>query len=64
MTRREIVLRNKLLKGMHLSYNRLIEEKQRENGTLFFSEEGKIVKVKARNIKKTESTIQAVTKER
>lgn len=64
MTRREIVLRNKLLKGMHLSYNRLIEEKQRENGALFFSEEGKIVKVKARNIKKTETNIPAVTREK
>ncbi len=60
MTRREIVLRNKLLKGMHLSYNRLIEEKQKENGALFFSEEGKIVKVKARNLKKTESKIPSV----
>lgn len=56
MTRREIVLRNKLLKGMHLSYNRLIEEKQKENAALYFSEEGKIVKVKARNIKKLEET--------
>ncbi len=62
MTRREIVLRNKLLKGMHLSYNRLIEEKQKENGALFFSEEGKIVKVKARNLKKTESNIPSVNK--
>lgn len=52
MNRREIVLRNKLLKGMHLSYNRLIEEKQKENGALFFSEHGKIVKVRARNIEK------------
>lgn len=60
MTRREIVLRNKLLKGMHLSYNKLIEEKQKENGALFFSEEGKIVKVKARNLKKTESNIPSV----
>ncbi len=62
MTRREIVLRNKLLKSMHLSYNRLIEEKQKENGALFFSEEGKIVKVKARNLKKTESNIPSVNK--
>ena len=53
ITRREIVLRNKLLKGMHLSYNRLLEEKQTENGTLIFSKEGKIVRVKARNLDKT-----------
>lgn len=52
MNRREIVLRNKLLKGMHLSYNRLIEEKQKENGALFFSQEGKIVKVKACSLEK------------
>ena len=56
MNRREIVLRNKLLKGMHLSYNRLIEEKQKENGALFFSEQGKIVKVKARSIEKIKTT--------
>lgn len=54
MNRREIVLRNKLLKGMHLSYNRLIEEKQKENGALFFSKGGKIVKVKACNLEKIE----------
>ena len=52
MTQREIVLREKLLKGLHISYNRLIEEKQKENGALFFSKEGKIVKVKACNIEK------------
>jgi len=56
MNRREIVLRNKLLKGMHLSYNRLIEEKQKENGALFFSEQGKIVKVRARNIEKIKTS--------
>lgn len=56
MNRREIVLRNKLLKGMHLSYNRLIEEKQKENGALFFSEQGKIVKVRACNIEKIKTS--------
>lgn len=60
MTRREIALRNKLLKGMHLSYNRLLEKKQKEDGVLVFSQEGKIVKVKACNLEKIEDRIPSV----
>lgn len=60
MTRREIVLRNKLLEGMHLSYNRLLEEKQKENGVLVFSDKGKIVRIKARKLDKTVAEIPAV----
>ena len=50
MNRKEIALRNKLLVGLNLSYTRLIEKKQREDGNLIFSENGKIVKVKARKL--------------
>jgi len=50
MNREELALRNKLLIGLNLSYNRLLEKKQREDGNLIFSKNGKIVKVKARKI--------------
>ncbi|MFV0469268.1 MAG: hypothetical protein ACK5MK_10120 [Dysgonomonas sp.] len=50
MNRKEVALRNKLLVGLNLSYTRLIEQKQREDGNLIFSENGKIVKVKARKL--------------
>ncbi|NDW09867.1 hypothetical protein [Dysgonomonas sp. 520] len=53
MNRKEIALRNKLLVGLNLSYTRLIEKKQKEDGNLIFSENGKIVKVKARKLNAT-----------
>ena len=54
MNCKEVALRNKLLVGLNLSYTRLIETKQKENGNLIFSENGKIVKVKARELNKVE----------
>lgn len=50
MTRNELALRSKLLVGLSLSYTRLIEKKQIEDGNLIFSRNGKIVKVKARKL--------------
>lgn len=50
MTSDDLSLRGKLLIGLDLSYNRLIEQKQKENGNLIFSKNGKIVKVKARKL--------------
>lgn len=50
MTRNELALRSKLLVGLSLSYSRLIEKKQMEDGNLIFSKNGKIVKVKARKL--------------
>lgn len=50
MNRNELTLRNKLLVGINLSYSRLIEKKQKEDGNLIFSQNGKIVKVKARKM--------------
>lgn len=47
MTCDELALRGKLLVGLNLSYTRLIEKKQKEDGNLIFSKNGKIVKVKA-----------------
>ena len=50
MTCDELALRGKLLVGLYLSYTRLIEKKQKEDGNLIFSKNGKIVKVKARRL--------------
>lgn len=50
MTRNELALRNKLLVGLSLSYTRLIEKKQIEDGDLIFTKNGKIVKVRARKL--------------
>lgn len=50
MIRNELALRSKLLVGLSLSYTRLIEKKQIEDGNLIFSKNGKIVKVKARKL--------------
>lgn len=50
MIRNELALRSKLLVGLSLSYTRLIEKKQIEDGNLIFSKNGKIVKVRARKL--------------
>jgi len=50
MIHQELALRSKLLIGLNLSYTRLIEQKQREDGSLIFAKNGEIVKVKARNL--------------
>ena len=39
-------LRAKILKGIKLSYSRLLVSKQKEDGELVFSQNGKIVTVK------------------
>lgn len=61
MTHNELALRSKLLVGLNLSYTRLIERKQIEDGDLIFTENGKIVKIKARNLSQnTAKTAKAV----
>ncbi len=45
---------SKIIEGLKLAYNRLLEQKQKEDGELIFSHEGKIVKVKARDLDKLE----------
>jgi hypothetical protein len=60
MTKEEIKdLRTKILQGIELSYNRLLSDRQKEDGDLIFSENGKIVKVKARELKKTSRYIKS-----
>jgi hypothetical protein len=52
MGEKEIVeLREKILSGIALAYQRLVEQKSRNDEELVFSQNGKIVKVKARDLK-------------
>jgi hypothetical protein len=46
-------MRTKILQGIELSYNKLLSDRQKEDGELIFSENGKVVKVKARKLEKT-----------
>jgi len=50
MTQHEIDIRNKLLTGIQLSYNELVVKKQQENGELYFSRNGNVVGIKARDL--------------
>ena len=43
-------LRAKILQGIKLSYSRLLTSKQKEDGELVISRNGKIVKVKAKEL--------------
>jgi len=45
------ILKAKILEGMQLAVSRLIEKTRLEDGELVFSKEGKIVRVKARDLK-------------
>ena len=44
-------LKQQIRKGLDLSFKKLVKQKQAENGFLVFSEKGKIIKVKATDIK-------------
>lgn len=56
MNHKELALRSKLLVGLNLSYTRLIEQKQKEDGNLIFDKNGKIIKVKARKLNNVQNT--------
>lgn len=43
-------LEEKILEGVVLAYEKLVEQKKKEDGELVFSREGKIVVVKARDL--------------
>lgn len=43
-------LEEKILEGVALAYEKLVEQKKKEDGELVFSREGKIVVVKARDL--------------
>ena len=51
MTKEEIqVMRNKILQGIELAYQRLLIEKQKDDSELVFSHNGKIVAIKASDL--------------
>ena len=43
-------LRNKIIKGIDLAYDRLLTAKQKDDSELVFTRNGKIVKEKARDL--------------
>jgi len=46
-------LRTKILKGINASYNKLLIATQKEDGELIVSKNGKVVRVKARDLNTT-----------
>ena len=51
MNKEEVkVMRNKIIQGIDLAYERLLIAKQKDDAELVFSRDGKIVKVKARDL--------------
>lgn len=50
MTPIELAIREKLLRGIHISYNKLLAEKQAQDGELYFSHNGEVVGIKARDL--------------
>ncbi|HEY8936591.1 MAG TPA: hypothetical protein VIM65_15290 [Cyclobacteriaceae bacterium] len=44
-------LRDKILKGSQLAFQRLVDRIKLENGTLVFSKNGKIFHIKAKDLK-------------
>ncbi len=47
----EISLRDKILSGLEDSFKQLVKAKKRQNGTFVWSVDGKIVHVKAKDVK-------------
>jgi hypothetical protein len=45
-------LRAKILQGLELAYSRLLSSKQKEDEDLVISRNGKVIKVKARDLSK------------
>jgi len=53
MTKEDVKdIRSKILAGIELSYNRLLDSSQKEDGELVISKNGKVVTVKASKLKK------------
>ena len=51
MNKEEVkVMRDKIVKGVDLAFERLLIEKQKDDSELVFSQNGKIVKIKARDL--------------
>lgn len=43
-------LRDNILNGLNLSFQKLVQEKKKENSELVFADKGKMIKVKATEI--------------
>ncbi len=43
-------LEDKILEGIALAYQKLVEQKKKEDGELVFSQNGEIIRVKARDL--------------
>ena len=52
MTTNTDIIRDKILKGLKLSFERLVEKKSKEDGELVFSIDGHIIHVKAKDLLK------------
>lgn len=48
-------IRLKILQGIELAFQRLVEKKSKENGELIFSKDGQIIRIKAKEIQKRRS---------
>jgi hypothetical protein len=53
LSKKDKALETKIMKGARLAVERLIEESKKNDDYLVFSEKGKIVKVKARKLKRS-----------
>ncbi|MDR2956473.1 MAG: hypothetical protein LBV43_15480 [Prevotella sp.] len=51
MTPEELAIRKKLLSGINTSYNELIAKRQAQDEELYFSHNGKVIGIKARDLK-------------
>jgi hypothetical protein len=51
MDKRTNELRDKIVTGVNLAVKRLIEKKSKSDGELVYSHEGKVIKVKAKDLK-------------
>jgi hypothetical protein len=46
------VLTSKISEGLKLAFDKLVKEKAKEDGELIFCEDGKIIKIKAKDLLK------------
>jgi len=45
-------IKNKILSGLELTFKKLVNSKSKNDGYLIYSKDGKIIKVRARDLKK------------
>jgi hypothetical protein len=45
-------LRTKILKGIELAFQKLLEKKSKENGELVYCKDGQIIRIKAKDLLK------------